>query len=60
MVAHSIPKKAYSVKVATAEIAEKLLSPVKLNAGKLSNSKKKSPTIITNRSGNILNMVVTS
>ena len=41
MVAHSIPKKAYSVNVATAEIAEKLLSPVKLNSGKLSNLKKK-------------------
>jgi hypothetical protein len=58
IVAHSIPKKAYSVREATADRDEKLLSPVKLKEGKLSSLKKNNPNKIINNKGTIFMIVV--
>ena len=58
IVAHSIPKKANKVKVATDEKALKSLSEVRLKAGKLSISKKKTPTRMTNTRGSNLKTVL--
>jgi len=60
IVAHSMPKKANKVKVATAEKALKSLSAVRLKSGKLSMSKKKIPIIIIKMIGKILIIVVKS
>ena len=58
ILADSIPKKAYKVKAATTGNVAKSLSPVKLNTGKFSSLKKKTPRKIINTKGSIFKMVV--
>ena len=60
IVADSMPKKAYNVSAATTGKVAKLLSPVKLNLGKLSKLKKNAPIIITKTNGNNFKTVVTT